>query len=535
MAEFFQFGIKVTDGRRSGVWRLASSESGAVLLYAKSPTDALTVTLEPDGTCRLSTSPQAVDGPDTANEMCWSGITRSSPGALLLYRLVFPVAELRRIGDDKSSTEVAWVQPCGTGNAIEVLFYVAEADPVRFPGMAVLLVQDMTATHKLYVICCNITLSQEKLSAVANFKRHIVKMLGEVDRPGIRALMILSDSNGSRSAVEVAGDLLERGEYTPETQSTAGTADVAPESQGSDDKEEKVRANDELSIEGIGIHLTDEVGATDDLIYFARIIPDGRDGRIVYARTLHHGEPDPGLKVTVRPQTGEILEFREGSLCFSTKDVDDLLIKTTPTSQITNTLWTWFRVSGRATSEQYNYILAAGRRLDGAKILHSRTLQLLDEINQQGVGALRRRHVVYDAIATAEIFVIGFSRALQMIIALQEEFDVTAKPPADITTAAKEIREIRNAYEHIDDRAFGKVKNKPTPEALSVFDYTQFITSGVISYAGYQIDVRTQTDTIFAAAREYLLTATGELCGTMQINNKAGVFFRVPKELQNRD
>lgn len=537
MAEFFRFGIKTKDGRRSSTWGLASSEGGAVHVYRNSPTDALTATLEPDGICRLSARAHFPDAPDTAGEIRWSGTKGPLPTTLLLYQLVFPIAELRHFKED-TPTEAAWIRPRGSGDAIEVLFCVVEAatSEPRFPGMAVLLTQHMTAGRTLYVIYRNTPVLPEKLAAVADWKRHLVQLPGADAGPTTRPAVIFVNPAGLRSVVEIAGDLPDNAECELQTQATAvGAAHPDPENAPHiNGVAETAGAEDELSIEGFGIHLTKEVGTTEDLLYFARIIPDGREGRIVYARTLQRGEPDPGATVTIRPRTGETLEFREGGLFVSIAEVDDLLLKTTPSGQITNTLWTWFRIAATGTTEQHNYILAAGRRLDSAKILHTNILQLLDQVGAQDLRPLRRRHAAYEAIATAEIFIVALNRALQMIVALKKYFGVTASIPVEITSAVEAIYHIRNAYEHIEDRAFGKVKRKPDADALSVFDYTRFITSGVVSYAGHQLDVRAQTIAIFVAAREYLLTVTAELCGPMRINTAAIAFFEAPKEQQNR-
>ena len=267
-------------------------------------------------------------------------------------------------------------------------------------------------------------------------------------------------------------------------------------------------------------------------MYFAHIIPDGRDGRVVYARTLHRGEPDPGVTVTIRRQAGETLKFREGQLFISIAEVDELLLATTPSGQITNTLWTWFRVTGTGTTEQFNYILAAGRRLDSANILHKRILQLLDQVGAQDLGPLLLRHSAYEAIATAETFIISLSRVLKMIVDVQKHFGVTASIPGEINRAIEAIYHIRNAYEHIEERAFGKVSRKPDAEALSVFEFTRFITAGVVSYAGHQLDVRTEAGDILVAARQYLLIAAGEICGPMRVNEASVEFFKAPTEQQ---
>ena len=68
------------------------------------------------------------------------------------------------------------------------------------------------------------------------------------------------------------------------------------------------------------LHTTGEVGCKEDILTWARVVPDGRNGSTVYGRTLRSDEPDTGLAPQLRP--GDNFAFRAGSLVLSVDNVD---------------------------------------------------------------------------------------------------------------------------------------------------------------------------------------------------------------------
>ena len=107
-------------------------------------------------------------------------------------------------------------------------------------------------------------------------------------------------------------------------------------------KEEKEQERT-LRITYVTLNLTPTVGEDDCLLY-TRIVPDGRDGAVVYARSLLPGEQDDGQPVLLKPESGERLTFRQGAIRLSIEDADRL-VKSEPDGYkpITNTVWTWLR------------------------------------------------------------------------------------------------------------------------------------------------------------------------------------------------
>jgi hypothetical protein len=80
----------------------------------------------------------------------------------------------------------------------------------------------------------------------------------------------------------------------------------------------------------------------------------------------------------------------------------------------------------------------------------------------------------------------------------------TTTVPADITTRSVAVTQIRNAYEHIEDRALGNVHNTPHPDALTIFDHDRVVIDGVITYGSYQLDLATDVPQVIDATRQFL-------------------------------
>ena len=56
--------------------------------------------------------------------------------------------------------------------------------------------------------------------------------------------------------------------------------------------------------------------------------------------------------------------------------------------------------------------------------------------------------------------------------------------PEKIDSVRKTLRRLRNALEHIDDRAMGEAKDGTADSAMSIFIQPHFADKGVLTYAG---------------------------------------------------
>ena len=66
---------------------------------------------------------------------------------------------------------------------------------------------------------------------------------------------------------------------------------------------------------------------------------------------------------------------------------------------------------------------------------------------------------------------------------------------------------IRNAFEHIDERAIGKAHRENPKDAMSVFHQSEFFTSGVLRYAGHALDIRGEAVPALIAGRRFIVEA----------------------------
>ncbi len=258
----------------------------------------------------------------------------------------------------------------------------------------------------------------------------------------------------------------------------------------------------------ISHHTTPE--GPDGYLLPQRIVPDREEPGKVFARTLRIGEPDDGRRVHVRP--GDQLSFDEGAISLHIDDVDEWeskgVIGYVP---LTPVLFTWMCFGTHHPEEKQRYLLSAARRLDRAQTLFRRVSELRYELQEsppEGAPAIRR--AVFDLVGTTELALVALNRAMDMCVQASTAIGANQAVPPEITRLRRCVGEIRDAYEHIDERAVGEVRNNPNPNALSVFDHDRIIADGVIAYGGYLLDLTTDVQDLIIAARQHLKTVTGE-------------------------
>jgi hypothetical protein len=265
-----------------------------------------------------------------------------------------------------------------------------------------------------------------------------------------------------------------------------------------------------LEIEALSINLTSEVGA-DDALLALRIVPDGRDGNVVFARTLRINEEDDGRRVRVDPASGERLQFRSGSVHVSIQDVDRYAARGTDGyARITNTIWTWLAIGNPTDPKLFRYLLAASRRMDGTHFLLAEVSRIMGSLSGGFIG-LREQY--YSAISLAEILTVALGRTVDLLDGVQKHFSVAVPLPAAIETRKESIREIRNAFEHIEDRALGNVRGKPHPDALSVFEQDDFFQHGKLTYGSHSIDLRVEVPQLLLHGRQFIYDVAVEVAG----------------------
>lgn len=277
-----------------------------------------------------------------------------------------------------------------------------------------------------------------------------------------------------------------------------------------------------VEVRFLSLNVTPEAGANDGLVP-VRVVPAGRDGTKIYGRTLKPGEVDPGVPVIFYPDAGEELHFPPGSVQITIKDVDQMA-KPGPDgySAISNTVWTWLTIGAPTAAELFRFLVAASRRLDTAHSLYT----LVDAARGSLSGPYpKQREQAFAALGFSELLCVTLSRAVDMLQQIPTRFSVDQQLPPTIIGKAPVLREFRNAFEHIEDRALGNVRGKPNADAHSIFDQRHLLAQGVLTYASNSLDLRSEILPILVDARRAIFETAVQVAGSAIELNAPIIFF----------
>ena len=271
----------------------------------------------------------------------------------------------------------------------------------------------------------------------------------------------------------------------------------------------------------LGFNMGPNVGENDTLMG-VRVVPAGRDGHIVLGKTLNHGEPDSGEYISVRE--GERLLFPVGSVKITIRDIDrENVPGPDGYAAVANTVWTWLQVGPEPDANLFRFLAAAARRLDTAHALHVNALGQLGTRPDEPFIKTRAR--LFEALGYAELMCVALNRAIGMVNNIPVEFSVQTDVPQSADAISLALTDMRNAIEHIEDRAFGKVRGKPDLHALSIFDQAEFFSSGVLRYGDHSLDLRGDIAPALISSRRFIFEVAAEKSGAARINNVPIEFF----------
>ena len=246
-----------------------------------------------------------------------------------------------------------------------------------------------------------------------------------------------------------------------------------------------------------------------------RVLPAGRNGSTVFGRTLKHGESDSGEGIVL--EQGEQLVFPSGSVQVTIHDVDRSN-RPGPTgyAAIANSIWTWLNIPPYPNVELFNYLFAVARRLDSA---HSLCVNALGRINApQQDPSVNPKAQLFGALGDADLMCVALSRAYRMIKDIPGRFAVAAVVPHEVSILPA-LQDIRDAFEHIDERAMGAARRQQPQDALSIFGQADFFTSGILRYGNHSLDLRTQVMPALVAARKFVFDVASEKAGASKMPN----------------
>ena len=273
----------------------------------------------------------------------------------------------------------------------------------------------------------------------------------------------------------------------------------------------------------LALHLGPNVGANDALIG-VRVVPAGRDGNKIIAKTLNQGQPDSGEGIT--RHAGEKLLLPPGNARITIQDVDK---ENSPHADgyaaASNTIWTWLQFGPSPDPILFRFLFAAARRLDSAHDLCVDTLDHL--VGPPDEPYIKARARLFRALGYAELMCVAFHRAVRMIEIIPSRFAVSAAIPIAVDAISPVLKDIRDSLEHIEERAFEIVNAHGDihPDALTIFDQADFYASGVLSYANHSLDVRGDVVPALISGRQFIFNVAVEKAGAAWTNNVPIEFF----------
>ena len=223
----------------------------------------------------------------------------------------------------------------------------------------------------------------------------------------------------------------------------------------------------------------------------------------MFARSLRPGEEDTGEGVKVG--AGEQLVIRAGDLSISTSEID----AQSPAgfggyAPVANTVWTWYSIVNEQVGF-FLYLYALARRLDAAHALWESAIQQRDRAKTQ--DGLLRRQGYFIALSEAEVAIIALHRGMDMLLRFNGVFPIGLEIPGHLRKLEKVVRDMRHAFEHIDERAQGKINQagKMDAEALTIFDQPDFVDSSILRYRGNELDFDEDVLTALLSCRELVM------------------------------
>jgi hypothetical protein len=244
-------------------------------------------------------------------------------------------------------------------------------------------------------------------------------------------------------------------------------------------------------VHSVGVNTSPIAGDTTGFMTSIPVVEIRRDvmRQEIWLRSLKPGEPDPPERVRV--PWGYTVTVDPGSIVLDIDRIDGM----TPTgadgyAPLANTIWTWMNLQQTPGVDALaRFLLAAARRLDVAHRCFDSVRADMDRLNAESAGP-NIRAVVFEIVGQVEIMVIALSRAVDMAVKLNSVVPITTTVPLSVFAAKSTLTIIRDAYEHIEDRALGRVRNTAHKHALTIFDWTSLLREDAITYGDQRLELR---------------------------------------------
>jgi hypothetical protein len=240
----------------------------------------------------------------------------------------------------------------------------------------------------------------------------------------------------------------------------------------------------------IAICLSDQSDA-NDAIYWLRVVPDGRADGVVYGRTLAPGEEDDGRRVHIRP--GERFELPMGSVQISLDEIEEFYRNVDPdrrSGSLAAVVRVWHATRAIEPIELQRVAQAAAHRLDAANYLLRQALATGEDLRTGAdAGGPRLLLLVDEYLHLVQETIVALARGVALVERARELIDFETEWPLVLEAHSPALRAIRDAYEHIDERASAKARKVEDIRNLMIFDHGSLVGEGLIEYFDHKLRV----------------------------------------------
>ena len=104
--------------------------------------------------------------------------------------------------------------------------------------------------------------------------------------------------------------------------------------------------------------------------------------------------------------------------------------------------------------------------------------------------------------------IVALGRCYRMVSVLVEKYCPELQVPGSVTKTQEAVLQMRNAFEHIDERAEGNIgRGKLDPDALTIFNQPAFVQASILRYKDYELNVESEVIAALVDCRELIMNA----------------------------
>ena len=155
---------------------------------------------------------------------------------------------------------------------------------------------------------------------------------------------------------------------------------------------------------------------------------------------------------------------------------------------------------GSPKHQNWRYVITAARCLDGAHRQFERLREGLDNYRHPDVAA------AFNLATDAELAVMGLHRALEMTKEVRTRLGIARSLPVRLSRRAEGIKELRDAFAHIEERAAGYRYKRSDPALIrSLYrGAAALLESRTIRFGRRSLGVGKPATDLMMEVREYL-------------------------------